>query len=272
MFYLIETLKQLKQFEQEENFDECYIEFIQGNDKKHPALDESILVYIYSYHLNEGFMIGLDHPECINDSIQWREDVYKLIEKYKILCVLDKKKSLHLYPSYCMVDLRSRSYLLTGKPFEDNFTTTAHTFFQRKFGKTNVNKMIPIGKHYDVCERRRHVVYARTMGKVPQIGLESINWYNKVLIPVLYKLEQQGLQINDKFDEYFDVEKKFNIRNTKIFGQYNYETTTGRPTNNFNGVNFSALKKDNGERGCFEASNDFFLSKTHNILYFSISL
>ena len=30
MFYLIETLEQLKQFEQEEHFDDCYIEFIQG--------------------------------------------------------------------------------------------------------------------------------------------------------------------------------------------------------------------------------------------------
>jgi len=260
MFYLIETLEQLKQFEQEEHFDDCYIEFIQGNDKKHPALDKPILIYIFSYLLDKGFMISLNHPECINDTshVLWETEVYKLIEKYNKLWVLDKKKSLHLYSSHCMVDLKSRHYLIKGKPFEDDFTTTAHTYFQRKFSKTNVNKMIPVGKHYSVCERRRYAALTGIFDNV-RTGIESLEWYDKALIPVLYKLEQQGLQINNKFDEYFDVEKKFNIEYNKILGQYNFETTTGRPTNNFNGINFSALKKDNGERECFEASNDFFV-------------
>lgn len=259
MFYLIETLEQLKQFEQEEHFDDCYVEFIQGNDKKHPALDKPILIYIFSYLLDEGFMINLDHPECISGDIQWEKKVYNTIEKYSKLWVLDKKKSLHLYPSHCMVDLKSRHYLIKGKSFEDDFTTPAHTYFQRKFGQTNVNKMIPVGKHYDVCERRRRASLTWIYDLGMKAGTESLRWYDKCLIPVLYKLEQQGLQINGKFDEYFDVEKKFNVEHNKILGQYNFETTTGRPTNNFNGVNFSALKKDNGERECFEASNDFFV-------------
>jgi len=35
------------------------------------------------------------------------------------------------------------------------------------------------------------------------------------------------------------------------YGKYNLFTSTGRPSNTFNGVNLAALNKDDGSRGCF---------------------
>ena len=73
-------------------------------------------------------------------------------------------------------------------------------------------------------------------------------------------------KVINEYQEKIDIEEKFSIEHKKILGQYNFETTTGRPTNNFNGINFSALKKDNGERGCFEASNDFFVEVDYELI------
>ena len=58
--------------------------------------------------------------------------------------------------------------------------------------------------------------------------------------------------------------KKFSIKEDHIYGWYNPYTTTGRPVNNFNGLNFVGLKHDNGERDCFEPDNDFFVEMDYD--------
>ena len=45
----------------------------------------------------------------------------------------------------------------------------------------------------------------------------------------------------------------------KVYTQYNYRTTTTRPSNRFGGVNFAALNKDNGCRKTFIPENDKLL-------------
>jgi hypothetical protein len=49
---------------------------------------------------------------------------------------------------------------------------------------------------------------------------------------------------------------KFNIKDNKIYTQYNLYNFTSRPTNSFNGINFAALNKDNGSREAFIPQND----------------
>jgi hypothetical protein len=88
---------------------------------------------------------------------------------------------------------------------------------------------------------------------------KSTKWYNEVFTPTLSKMVSQGFKINNEFREHFKINEKLSVNQEKIYGWYNYCTTTGRPTNNFNGVNFSALKHDTGERDGFEASNDILI-------------
>ena len=45
----------------------------------------------------------------------------------------------------------------------------------------------------------------------------------------------------------------------KVYTQYNYRTTTTRPSNRFGGVNFAALNKDNGCRKSFIPRNETFI-------------
>ena len=68
-------------------------------------------------------------------------------------------------------------------------------------------------------------------------------------------LEKSGLHINrQKFEE------KFHLLNSDYtYTQYNFKTLTTRPSNRFNGVNYAAINKDNGDRECFIPRNNELL-------------
>ena len=245
MFYLIETKDQLSTLKEKFN-DTMYLEFIQGNDNTHPLLAEIIAVYINID--NKGYIIPFNHMECIN----WDKNVIlNILANYKFK-VLDKKAALHAAPQISYMDIQH-----TIPPLEKH-TTQAHAWYYRKFPQTKVNKMIPIGKHLERCNNK----YNDIIGCSPRKTNEYIN---NILLPTLQKLEQNGLKINDKFDDYFTTKnKKYSIKDNHIYGWYNPYTTTGRPVNNFNGINFVGLKHDNGERDCFEPDNDFFVEMDYD--------
>jgi hypothetical protein len=52
---------------------------------------------------------------------------------------------------------------------------------------------------------------------------------------------------------------QFNLNRSRIYTQYNLYTTTSRPSNTFNSINFAALNKDDGERACFKSENNKFI-------------
>ena len=223
-----------------------YLEFIQGNDNTHPILAEIIAIYLNIN--NTGYIIPINHLECINWNI---DEILDLLKDYNFR-VLDKKSSLHAAPQLSYTDIQHTI------PPLDKHTTQAHIWYYRKFPQTKVNKMIPIGKHLERCNNKYNDIIGYTPGKTNE-------YVNDILLPTLQKLEQNGLKINDKFDTYFTTKnKKYSIKENHIYGWYNPYTTTGRPVNNFNGINFVGLKHDNGERDCFEPDNDFFVEMDYD--------
>ena len=245
MFYLIETKDQLDKLKSKFN-DTMYIEFIQGNDNTHPLLAEIIALYLNID--NTGYIIPFNHLECIN----WdKEAILPMLVNYNFR-VLDKKVALHSAPQLSYTDIQHTI------PPINNHTTQAHTWYYRKFPQTKVNKMIPIGKHLERCNNKYNEIIGYTSRKTNK-------YVNNILLPTLYKLEQNGLKFNDKFDNYFTLKnKKYSIKDDHIYGWYNPFTTTGRPVNNFNGINFVGLKHDNGERDSFEPDNDLFIEMDYD--------
>ena len=245
MFYLIETKTQLDKLKSKFN-DTMYLEFIQGNDNTHPLLAEIIALYLNID--NTGYIIPFNHLECIN----WdKEAILPMLVNYNFR-VLDKKVALHSAPQLSYTDIQHTI------PPTNNHTTQAHTWYYRKFPQTKVNKMIPIGKHLERCNNKYNEIIGYTSRKTNE-------YVDNILLPTLYKLEQNGLKFNDKFDNYFTLKnKKYSIKDDHIYGWYNPFTTTGRPVNNFNGINFVGLKHDNGERDSFEPDNDLFIEMDYD--------
>jgi len=247
MYYLIETKDQLDRFFKTEGA-ECYLQFITNNDNIHPKLQSLCALYIYSFSKEKGFIINLNHPEAFELELP-----LQYLNSYTNIFVKEKIKALIYIPNLKYTDIQSIYYLLKNEPLQPLPKTGAHMFYERKYGANNVNKIIPLAKHYEALEEEFNVIYPYIVNYNSE---ESNKWYNEILTPTISKMVSEGFKINDKFQKHFNINERFSICENKIYGWYNFCTTTGRPTNNFNGINFSALKHNTGERDSFEANND----------------
>ena len=250
MYYLIETKDQLERFFKDEG-NECYLQFITNNDEVHPKLQSLCALYLYSFSKEKGFIINLNHPEAFELDLP-----LDYLKSYTNIFVKEKTKALLHLPHLPYTDIQSIYYLLKNEPLDPLPKTAAHTFYERKFGANNVNKIIPLAKHYEALTQE----FTALNPYITNYKSEASNkWYNEILTPTLAKMVSEGIKINSDFQKHFDIKEKFSIEEDKIYGWYNFCTTTGRPTNNFNKINFSALKHDSGARCVLKQTTMYWL-------------
>ena len=108
---------------------------------------------------------------------------------------------------------------------------------------TKTNALIDL---YKLEDRVAEIYYKYFTTELPP-GLE---FYSKKLKNTFIGIEGNGLKVDvDKFKESFG--STFSLHKDFSYTQYNYYTTTGRPSNRFDGVNYAALPKDDSTRECF---------------------
>jgi hypothetical protein len=121
--------------------------------------------------------------------------------------------------------------------------------------------LIPISKHYEICED----IFNNVLSTIKKYDETDQIYYfnNNRSIQAFYKIEANGINVNKScFIDYYREHLKYpelNIHKGKIYTQYNLYTTTSRPSNTFNNINFAALNKEDGERKCYTPKNDMFL-------------
>jgi len=252
MFYIIEKSSQLPRA-----FGDCFIRFIPFNDNFHPSLTELSLIYLrplkdkkgYIFCLNHNESFGIDKPELTD----W------LLNNTDKLWTLDKKKALHyLYP-------------LSDKLYDVNFiepidvksldNTCINFYYSKHYSLSNVNCLIPISKHYEMCE----AIFDIALPIIKQYSLanEAFSFQNFFTVDVFYHIEKNGIMVDKNcFIDYYNgklTNPQFSLNRSRVYTQYNLYTTTSRPSNTFNSINFAALNKDDGERMCFKSENDKFI-------------
>ena len=245
MFYIVETNEQLNELF-EKGYDRVFIELILHNDKVHPSLNHLSLLYIKPLNNDKGYILSLDHTEALSLN---KTPINQLLNSFKEIYLRDRKTFIYFFPVKNTIDISFYTLEYT-EP-----STPAHDFFYtRHSDKLNINTFIPLVKHYEKCEF--------IFEKVKQYCIECDNskFYNK-LTSVFFAIERNGIKINeDVFYKFFETNNdKFSIQNSRIYTQYNPYTTTGRPSNSFNSINFAALAKDNGCRKAFIPNNNYFI-------------
>ena len=239
MFWLIETQSQIEYLINRQ-YKEVFIEIVPHHDKVHPALNDVSLVYFRPSIETKGFMLCIDHSETLSIN---KTLVNTLLQGIEQLWVRDKKNALYYFQIKSLLDIN----ILTN-PYIPEQTPT-HTYFYNKYpDNKEINKIIPVVKHYEVCENNFHTLS-------PYFSSPVNSFYNDKLTVVFNLIEKNGIKIDRKiFDEYFPQS-----HSDRIYTRYNLSTLTTRPSNSFNGINFATLKKDNGERQSFIPQNDFFI-------------
>jgi len=252
MFYVIEKSSQLPA-----KFGDCFIRFIPKNDNFHPALTELSLIYIRPLDDKKGYVICLDHTESFG--IDKVEVFDWLLEHTGKLWVLNKKKALHwMYP-------------LADKLFDVNFISFVDTsgtgtrctsYYYNKYPSLpNTNCLIPISKHYEESE----AIFALAQDTIQKYSLTDtqFQFQNFRTTHVFYQIEKNGIKADKNcFIDHYNGKlayPQFNLYKGKLYSNYSLYTTTSRPSNTFNSINFAALNKDNGERKCYKPENDMFI-------------
>jgi hypothetical protein len=213
----------------------AYVDIIPGSHNLHPVENSICAIYLRFENDNKGYIISINHSETINFDLEVVERVLNSIEKIN---VRDRKEFLHYFPiKHCYQHSPSPHTYIPQ-------LTQAHTqLYSRYPNIQNLNTIVPIVKHYEVCEQN----YVNFKGDINP-------FYNKAAL-VFNQLERAGIKVDRTlFEQYFDKEV-----NEFIYTQYNLNTLTTRPSNAFGGINFSALDKNNGERECFIPRNDIFI-------------
>jgi len=239
MFWLIENNEQLKEF-YNKGYKEAYIEVIPYSYETHPVKTLTSLIYLRPLESSKGFILSINHSETMHLN---NDNIKELIDSYDKLHVWGKKEFLHFYLHKNVDDISLLS------PEYEMETTKAHQFLnQRNPNKTDINRLIPVVKHYETCEKNYN--------NLKQYINEPINQFYNNQVPLVFNsIERSGIQVSPElFKEHFNQDW-----GSTVYTQYNYRTTTTRPSNRFGGVNFAALNKENGCRKSFIPRNDKFI-------------
>lgn len=209
---------------------------------KHPAINKLSLLYVYLISDDKEYIMVFNHHEN-NDLTCHTVDLNVLNKKVNSVYTHDKKTLLHAGKCFEKAyDLDLFSYMIDHKNVEIEFETTAHRWFQTKYWNlADLNCIIPIIKHLEYCTRIKNYYLSYVYTKKDEAYLK----FNDILTE-FYQIEANGIYIDKNLlQQYFP--KKQQQENNFVFSEYNLNTSTGRPSNRFGGINFAALKKD-GER------------------------
>lgn len=242
MYWLIENLEQLKVFNYS-GYKEAFVEVIPFNDKLHPTQNGVSLVYIRPLLASKGFMLCIDHSETLNGI---NTSINEILKNFDKLYCRDKKETLHYFPLKQLYDITPppTTYI---RP-----TTKTHELYYSKHGDhPELNKIIPIVKHYEICE----IIFRDLKANINDKKTKYDEFFNSRVSVVFNAIERNGIRIhNDTFTEYFHA-----IDGEYVHTQFNLKTTTTRPSNSFGGVNYAALNKENGCRKSFIPHNNKFI-------------
>lgn len=254
MFYIIEKQDQLDQLHIGED---TFIHIIPTNENYHPALQNISLIYVRWIKGHKGYILCVNHSESLSLSIT---DILTKLSKVNNIYTLDKKAVLHHFPTLSpqLIDVQLiNSYQHFQEINIDQYESKVESDFKRKYYTAEPSVLIPIAKHYEKYEN----IYDHIEQTINKIGenLDEYAFLNHYVAPLFYNIEKQGIKLDkEPFIKYFSTlpNPKFSVAKGKIYTQYNLYTLTGRPSNAFNGVNFAALNKTNGERAAFIPEND----------------
>jgi hypothetical protein len=207
----------------------------------HPAVNRLCAIYIYTEDDVER-MIPIHHTEQLRG---FSELVPQFMNLQNIF-VHDKKRWLQTGGNNAVWDVKTLWWYTYGEAYdESHYPTAAHQFYWRRHASLDaVNCVVPLQQHMAMCQKIRH--YAWPMCVNAKLT-ESYLHFNDTYPKTFATIESAGLAV----DETFRMPEL--MHEGRVYSQYHYHTTTGRPSNAFRGFNFAAMNKEDGTRAAFHS-------------------
>lgn len=200
--------------------------------KRHYNINKISFIYVYDINTHIEYIINSRHIDfkptknlnLINTKFAGEKFIYK------------KRYVNFLENSY---DIDILLWMDTLLPLEIKYNEEVNTYHNWYNKLSDINNNIPMMSWLIYC--RNIVEQTKEYIKTHNISLADM-FYNRMLDNFI-SVEKVGLTIN------VDLAKKFDKSlGSTSYGYYNICTTTGRPSNTFNGFNFAAINKHTGIR------------------------
>lgn len=254
MFYIVEEESKLSHLEGLVKLG-CFVDVISTNDLYHPKLTSTVAVYIRVLNSKHGFIIPINHDEGLNVD---KDRVYSILSKASTLYTLDKKNLLYHFNLQEAIDLSLVYSMTKYDRLEYSKEIPVVNHFYNKFRDfRDINKLIPISKLYEACEKLYDSIKEIIQFNIP----DGFDFYNKTATNVFFLIEQNGLGVYyEAYKELFNPkDPKYNTVDNKVLTSYNLYNATSRPTNSFNSVNYAAIPKTPQHRKSFKPTKDVFV-------------
>lgn len=219
---------------------------IPSDEFVHPCVTDVSLVFIRDMARHVTHVVSFNHPD-VKQTFDKNEFVNWLNNEHNEKWAFDKKSCCQLLPLTNLLDFNLWYHLMHGKTIDkESLQTNAHKFVYR--GKRtcgDLNKTIPYLKHKEMFEKMCEIVEGVDTNLLDGGFLKE----NSTILETLTELESNGIYVNEPcFKQHFEAGVQ---PNGLVYSQYNIYTSTGRPSNHFENVNYAALNKENGARKCF---------------------
>ena len=210
-----------------------------ADSQLHASINNVSCIYVYTEEDVER-IVPIRHTEQI---IGFTEDLQRFLELTNIF-VHDKKTWLQIGGNGDVWDIKTLWWYTYGEAYdESHYPTPAHTFYWRRHTSLrNINTIIPLQQHLAMCQKIRH--YAWPMCINAELS-NSYQHFDSTYPEVFAQIESAGLCVTEEFRMPELVTDGF------VYSNYNYHTTTGRPSNAYRGFNFAAMNKEDGTRAAF---------------------
>lgn len=243
---MIETVEDYKKFLSEVCEHGIIIHVIPIDSNVHPVKSSPCILFIKDVITKITYCFSLGHGD-INPIVDIKTIVNDLNALTKSKWSFDKKSTIQLFPINQLNDINLLTFLSANKRIEEcNFETAAHKYV-KFLSQNKVNLSIPLFKHQETFENMCKEFFENAASYIKDDGYLK---ENEIIIETLSEIEKNGIYVNKncfrRFHENADV-----YDGDLVYSQYNIYTSTGRPSNRFQNVNYAALNKENGVRDCF---------------------
>ena len=212
---------------------------ILSDHQVHPVVNNISCIYVYT---DEGYerIVPIQHTEQIRG---FSEHISRFLELTSIF-VHDKKVWLQLGGNNDVFDVKTLWWYTYAQAYDEShyYTEAHHFYWRRHIALNHINAVVPIMQHLAMAQKIRKYAWPMIINSKPTT---SYNQFNLIYPKLFAEIESNGLQVNSSF------KMKQLIKDSRVYSQYNYHTTTGRPSNAFRGFNYAAMNKEDGTRGAF---------------------
>tara|TARA_R110000850_G_scaffold45325_2_gene114568 strand:- start:4660 stop:5979 length:1320 start_codon:yes stop_codon:yes gene_type:complete len=212
---------------------------IPADDRLHTTQNEIIALAIRTIIPNKSYIVGINHPEAIYNMPMEKIQEFTGQLSCTNIPLMWKHFTHNTLSGVRLLDYEMAYYLTFKKKIEQESGRMVTRYNQTMPGCKKTNSLMSLLKLQECVDN------IPTLDSIPP----GLDFYQKKVRGVFNWIESNGLHVDkDKHKERFG--KTFSRIGDKCYTQYNYYTTTGRPSNRFGGVNYAALPKDE-TRECF---------------------